>query len=64
MDVASAGLPHAGSLVCEVVTVSIGVAAATPKPREPGDPRWLIKDADRNLYIAKHRGRNQVNLSG
>ena len=64
MDVSRAGLPHAGSPVSGVVTVSIGVASATPSLREPGDPSLLVEDADRNLYIAKHRGRNQVSHPG
>jgi diguanylate cyclase (GGDEF)-like protein len=64
LDVSRAGLPHAKSPVSGVVTASIGVASATPNLREPGDPSMLIKDADRNLYIAKHRGRNQVSHPG
>ncbi len=58
--VAAAGLPHAASPVCGQVTLSIGVACRTPQPRDAADSRTLIEEADRNLYLAKHRGRNRV----
>ena len=44
-----------------VLTVSVGVATATP-----GDPRAidrLFRDADRALYRAKQEGRNRVRVS-
>jgi len=53
-------IPHAASPVCNRVTLSIGVACATPDPKGAGDARSLIEEADRNLYLAKRRGRNQV----
>lgn len=40
------------------VTVSIGVAALVPNLRD--DPESLLRSADRCLYEAKARGRNQV----
>jgi diguanylate cyclase (GGDEF)-like protein len=58
--VAAAVLPHAGSPVRDQVTVSIGVACATPRPKGPTDARTLIEEADRQLYLAKHHGRDQV----
>ena len=58
--VAAAVLPHAGSPVRNQVTVSIGVACATPRPKGPTDAWTLIEEADRQLYLAKHRGRDQV----
>ena len=58
--VASAALPHPASPVCDRVTVSIGVASMTPPPHAPSDPRTLIQQADRHLYLAKKLGRNQV----
>jgi diguanylate cyclase (GGDEF)-like protein len=58
---AAAAHPHASSPVSGQVTVSIGVASATPGPHGPVDARLLIEEADRRLYLAKRLGRNQVN---
>ena len=58
--VAAAAIPHMASPVCDRVTLSIGVACRTPQPKDGADARTLIEEADRNLYLAKHRGRNQV----
>jgi diguanylate cyclase (GGDEF)-like protein len=58
---AAAALPHVSSPVSSQVTVSIGVASATPEPRGPADPHLLIEQADQRLYLAKRLGRNQVN---
>jgi diguanylate cyclase (GGDEF)-like protein len=50
-------MPHATSNH-QTVTVSVGVACATPSDMQrPGD---LIEAADAALYAAKHRGRNAV----
>ena len=54
-------LPHASSPVANVVTVSLGVAAGTPRPSE--DRERLLKEADLALYDAKHKGRNCVVLA-
>jgi diguanylate cyclase (GGDEF)-like protein len=58
--VAAAALSHAASPVCGQVTLSIGVACRAPQPKGAADSRTLIEEADRNLYLAKRRGRNQV----
>jgi diguanylate cyclase (GGDEF)-like protein len=62
--VANAALPHAASPVCDRVTVSVGVACRTPQPKDAADGRTLIEEADRYLYLAKHRGRNRVSYPG
>jgi len=59
--VEDAGLPHLVSPVSDRVTLSIGVACITPEPPDATDGRFLVQEADRNLYLAKHRGRNRVN---
>ena len=55
-----ANLAHAASSVCDRVTVSIGVACQIPPLQGRADVRPLIEEADRFLYLAKHRGRNRV----
>jgi diguanylate cyclase (GGDEF)-like protein len=59
--VAAAALPHPASPVSQQVTISIGVATMTPSPSGASDPKVLIEEADRHLYLAKRRGRNRVN---
>jgi diguanylate cyclase (GGDEF)-like protein len=51
-------IPHPGSSVAPVVTLSAGVACAEPAKR--GDTAELVAAADRALYLAKQRGRNRV----
>lgn len=51
-------LPHPGA----PLTISIGVATATPQAGQPY--RQLIEMADEALYNAKHGGRNQVGIAG
>jgi diguanylate cyclase (GGDEF)-like protein len=60
LTVAAAALPHPASPVCGQVTLSIGVACRTPQSKDDADSRALVEEADRNLYLAKHRGRNRV----
>jgi diguanylate cyclase (GGDEF)-like protein/PAS domain S-box-containing protein len=50
-------VPHLAS-PAGVVTVSVGVAAQ--QPRLGGDVSGLVAAADRALYLAKRRGRNQI----
>jgi len=51
-------IPHCRSSVGNRVTISCGVAVASPAPNL--DPASLIAMADRRLYTAKHTGRNCV----
>ena len=56
--VAALGMPHQGSGVSDVVTVTLGVATAIPRPGQL--PQTLLGMADRKLYEAKMAGRNRV----
>ncbi len=49
-------IPHESSFVLPIVTVSIGIATAVPKPGQ--DPASLVEQADKALYRAKAEGRN------
>jgi len=51
-------MPHQGSGVSDVVTVTLGVAAAIPRPGQL--PQTLLSMADRKLYEAKMAGRNRI----
>jgi diguanylate cyclase (GGDEF)-like protein len=51
-------LPHAGSACSSVVTLSAGVA--TDRPSLERSCRTLVGAADRVLFLAKQKGRNQV----
>ncbi len=55
---ATAGIPHKGSTIAPVMTVSIGLAVA--RPQDVADPWALLDHADRALYRAKTQGRDQV----
>lgn len=54
--IARLGVPHAGSEVARVVTLSQGVAAIAPQADTA--PEQLVQIADQALYRAKQRGRN------
>jgi diguanylate cyclase (GGDEF)-like protein len=56
----AAAIPHADSKVCGQVTLSIGVACQVPQLHDAAGARELVEESDRNLYIAKHLGRNRV----
>ncbi len=51
-------IPHAGSKVSDVVTVSVGVSSVVPDRNV--ELRKIIEQADSALYQAKHQGRNRV----
>ncbi|MDK9709449.1 MAG: diguanylate cyclase [Desulforhopalus sp.] len=51
-------IPHSGSTVQPVVTMSFGVAAGTANDMEK--PADLVETADKALYRAKNAGRNRV----
>jgi diguanylate cyclase (GGDEF)-like protein len=61
LTLAAIAIPHAASPVCGQVTLSIGVSCEQPQPEDSASSRVLIEAADRNLYLAKSRGRNRIN---
>ena len=54
-------IPHEYSTVANLVTLSMGVASATPGSKT--SVAQLIADADKALYAAKEKGRNQAILA-
>jgi diguanylate cyclase (GGDEF)-like protein len=57
-QVHSLGIPHTSSTVSSYVTVSIGIATARCLPGMAAE-LW-IANADRQLYLSKSSGRNQI----
>ena len=57
-NVAALALPHAHSGAADHVTASVGYACQTPSTEQ--SPQALLDMADKMLYQAKQRGRNQV----
>jgi diguanylate cyclase (GGDEF)-like protein len=54
-------VPHDGSAVAPVVTISVGVA--TVQPQEGGSGAVLIQAADQALYESKRAGRNRASAA-
>jgi diguanylate cyclase (GGDEF)-like protein/PAS domain S-box-containing protein len=55
--IATLQIPHNGSDVSDVVTISMGIASDIPNLER--SPYVLINQADQALYYAKQQGRNQ-----
>jgi two-component system chemotaxis family response regulator WspR len=53
-----AAMPHTGSSVAGIVTVSVGAASITPQPSD--SHQTLVHMADEALYDAKHQGKNRI----
>ncbi|MBW4519170.1 MAG: diguanylate cyclase [Scytolyngbya sp. HA4215-MV1] len=51
-------IPHQCSVISPYITLSIGVASTLPSNLR--SPTSFVDEADRCLYIAKQRGRNQI----
>jgi diguanylate cyclase (GGDEF)-like protein len=56
----TAALQHSVSPVSSQVTLSIGIGCKIPQLQDATGARSLIEEADRHLYLAKHRGRNRA----
>lgn len=59
-NIEALNIAHGGSPKCNIVTVSIGIAAV--KPIAELIPEKVIKMADEALYRAKNSGRNKVSV--
>jgi diguanylate cyclase (GGDEF)-like protein len=57
VQIRSLRIRHHVSSVCDVVTVSAGIAACVPGAHD--SPYRLVRDADMALYHAKRQGRNR-----
>ena len=61
MTVAGISIPHIAQAPGSSLTVSIGISTVTPGVGS--DNRQLTQEADKELYAAKHDGRNQIAVS-
>lgn len=59
-DIRQLALPHAYSLVTDHITMSLGLCSTIP---EHPDECALFAAADRQLYLAKQRGRNRCEMT-
>ena len=59
-ELPAAALPHV-SMPARPITVSIGLASV---PDDAATARGVVEAADKALYIAKHGGRNRVEVFG
>jgi len=57
-DIEALAIPHLGSTVESVITLSAGFATIVPEPGITLEN--LIEQADQNLYTAKRKGKNRV----
>lgn len=54
-------IPHRGSRTTGVVTASLGTATFDPRAgAQPDSSQAMLEQADRQMYVAKHLGRNRV----
>ncbi|MGY8809708.1 MAG: GGDEF domain-containing protein [Pseudomonadales bacterium] len=51
-------IAHGSSQVAQILTISMGLGTIVPTQKD--DTRSFIDAVDRNLYLAKQRGRNQL----
>jgi diguanylate cyclase (GGDEF)-like protein len=56
--IADLKIPHSASAAGSYVTISIGIASLIPSEQQPES--FLLDEADRKLYDAKHQGRNYI----
>lgn len=57
-NLSNAAIPHIGSKIATVVTLSMGITSTLPTLEY--HPKQLLESADRALYTAKSKGRNQT----
>lgn len=65
-EIVALGIPHSKSNAERILTVSIGAITYKPGPNDVAGPKpkELFSEADKALYRAKAKGRNQVVFAG